>query len=186
MVRCVNHPDREAVAKCRRCGRNFCEADLEEVGNYHYCFECLKEISRESRGAQHGQTTAMLILGVLICVGLGTFLFLGQLNNYIALINAARIGGIDALKAALTTAMILTILPMTALVLLYYALAVGLMEARGWSLAFALLLNCAVVAWKLYGFFVGQREPLLGFAVMIAVPILVVIIIVWNRHHLSV
>jgi hypothetical protein len=37
MEYCYNHPETEALSKCRGCGKFFCESCLTEGNNYYYC-----------------------------------------------------------------------------------------------------------------------------------------------------
>lgn len=185
MASCANHPDREAVAKCKRCGRSFCSVCLEEVGEFYYCFDCLKTVSREARAVFRGVLTVSIALGALICLAVGTVIFLEQLDDYLALVKAAQTGGDVGVKAFLTPQKASFLLPITLAVALYYALAIGLFLSKRWSFILALLLNLAVIGWALYRFSTGQIEPLWGFATIVAGPILVVTVALLNRHNLA-
>jgi hypothetical protein len=37
MKRCVNHPPLDALSVCHSCGKDFCEACLQEGGEFYYC-----------------------------------------------------------------------------------------------------------------------------------------------------
>ena len=47
-MNCYQHPDREATAYCRTCGRALCAADQREIYGVVYCQEC---IARQLQGA---------------------------------------------------------------------------------------------------------------------------------------
>jgi len=47
-VNCYQHPEREATAYCRTCGRALCAADQREIYGVVYCQEC---IARQLQGA---------------------------------------------------------------------------------------------------------------------------------------
>jgi len=49
MPECINHPGKEGIYKCARCKRHFCLVCVELIGDKAYCFDCLKEIVKESR-----------------------------------------------------------------------------------------------------------------------------------------
>lgn len=49
MPECVNHPGKEGVYRCSRCRKYFCPVCVELIGDRAYCYECLKEIVKESR-----------------------------------------------------------------------------------------------------------------------------------------
>lgn len=80
--RCQFHPEREAVARCPRCGRHFCAECVTEQAGVMRCGPCL---SAETPGA--GSTTpppnrpeAALGLGLALAAGVaaltGIFLLL--------------------------------------------------------------------------------------------------------------
>lgn len=62
MPECVNHPGKEAMYRCARCGRYFCTICVELIGEKAYCYECLKEIVRETR--EEGRRGLTLKVGV--------------------------------------------------------------------------------------------------------------------------
>jgi hypothetical protein len=49
MRECINHPGKDGVYRCARCRRYFCPVCVELIGDKAYCYECLKEIVKESR-----------------------------------------------------------------------------------------------------------------------------------------
>ena len=43
-ARCLNHPNREAAARCPQCGRFFCRECVTEHENRVLCASCLRRI----------------------------------------------------------------------------------------------------------------------------------------------
>jgi len=185
MARCTAHPDREAVAKCRRCGRPFCEADLEEAGEFKYCFECLKDISHEARAFWKGKFTLHLVACAIISALVGLAFFFSRLAQYVGLADAIKGGSLDAIKAFLTPAMLAVLGPTSFMVAIYYVLAVGLIESKRWAFGLALLLNIAVLAWRVLTFSAWGGEDLRVVAAMVVGPILIILIAASERRSLS-
>ena len=186
MVSCVNHRDREAVAKCRRCGRPFCAADLEPVGKYWYDFDCLKEIAREARAVKYGKVTASLAVGALLAVALGTFLLYDNMQLLASIGEAVRSGTTQSL---LTQAFLQSLLPVILGAVAYYALAIGMMANRRWAFPLGLLLNTLPVLYEAYFFMSEGRIPegrLASFVIFTGGPLAIVFSIVVNRHELTV
>ncbi|MGB9695211.1 MAG: PspC domain-containing protein [Caldisericaceae bacterium] len=46
-MKCYNHPDRDAVGVCARCGKAVCAEDSVVIGDKLYCKECAAKISSE-------------------------------------------------------------------------------------------------------------------------------------------
>jgi hypothetical protein len=42
--RCLNHPSREAVARCTACDRYFCRECVSEHDDRIFCARCLKDV----------------------------------------------------------------------------------------------------------------------------------------------
>jgi late competence protein required for DNA uptake (superfamily II DNA/RNA helicase) len=79
--RCVNHPQREASARCPECGRFFCRECITEHDDRVLCASCLARLSVKKDRAKKSWEWAprialALLAAVVIYFGL---LFLGNL-----------------------------------------------------------------------------------------------------------
>jgi len=183
MVSCANHPGVDAVLKCRKCGRSFCLSCLEEVGEFHYCFSCLKSVSRDARSVYTGKLTASLIVGTALCVAIGVMIFLTQLDNFVALVNALG-GGPDAMKTFLAPSMLATLAPVALGVAMFTFLAIGLVQSKKWALQLAVVLGLMVIVWRLVAIASGSKEPIYSPLILIIGPIVVMAIAYINRENL--
>ncbi|MEM3555806.1 MAG: hypothetical protein QXF56_03770 [Candidatus Micrarchaeia archaeon] len=68
MPNCVNHPGKEGIYRCARCKRYFCTICVELIGDKAYCYECLKEIVRESREEARKGLTLKLGVGSVLAL----------------------------------------------------------------------------------------------------------------------
>jgi hypothetical protein len=80
-LRCFNHNQREAVARCPACERHFCRECVTEHEDRVLCAACLKTLAVQSDAI--GSTMSGLMKGVQFLLG-GWFLwlcfyYLGQL-----------------------------------------------------------------------------------------------------------
>jgi hypothetical protein len=82
-MRCANHPHREAVARCVKCGRFFCRECITEHHDRMYCSACLLVNPEPGKGRRFFSalcTAARMAGGVLILwlafYGLGKALLL--------------------------------------------------------------------------------------------------------------
>lgn len=91
-MKCINHPDREAVAFCSKCGKPLCEeciAYRDEKG-HPYCAQCAIEIKaslykdekakEKERGKEKKKNVGFLIfviIGIVLIVIAGLFYFIG-------------------------------------------------------------------------------------------------------------
>lgn len=91
-MKCINHPDREAVAFCSKCGKPLCEeciAYRDEKG-HPYCAQCAIEIKaslykdekakEKERGREKKKNVGFLIfviIGTVLIVIAGLFYFIG-------------------------------------------------------------------------------------------------------------
>jgi len=66
MPDCVNHPGKEGIYRCARCKRYFCPICVELISDKAYCYECLKEIVRESREEARKGLTLKLGVGSIL------------------------------------------------------------------------------------------------------------------------
>jgi hypothetical protein len=71
--RCVQHRDREAVARCPGCGEFFCRECVVEHGGRLLCARCLRRES--SAGAGHARRHHFGRILATIIGGLGLWLF---------------------------------------------------------------------------------------------------------------
>jgi len=182
MARCVNHPDREAEFKCRRCGRNFCSACGEKVGEYWYCYECLKEIAREAKAVKHGRLTITLAIGAFLSVVLGFMLLWINKDVFVAFAAWVQSGGAqttaieDALRA---------IIPIVLGAFFYILLAVGILANKKWSFQLGLLLNAILLVWKAYEIMQGKGEDAHQIVILVGGPIAIIVSLMMNRRLLN-
>ena len=68
--RCLNHPAREAAARCPECLRYFCRECVTEHGDRAICAACLRRLAREAAAGPRRRLAAMgrggrLLVGIL-------------------------------------------------------------------------------------------------------------------------
>ena len=64
---CLNHPSREAVAKCPTCGRPFCRECITEHDYRMICANCLAQLKGDkSKGPRRLRVPVMPVLQVII------------------------------------------------------------------------------------------------------------------------
>lgn len=98
-MKCANHPDREAVAFCSKCGKPLCEdciAYKDEKG-HPYCAQCAIEIkaslykdkkfkklkekeNRKNKGEKVG-FRVFIIIGIILIILAGLFYFVGDSSS---------------------------------------------------------------------------------------------------------
>jgi hypothetical protein len=59
--RCVNHPAREASARCPECGRFYCRECITEHDDRVLCASCLEKIARREKPAGSRWTPVMRV-----------------------------------------------------------------------------------------------------------------------------
>lgn len=52
LKRCLNHPGREAAARCPECRRYFCRECVIEHGERALCAECVRRLARAAAGTR--------------------------------------------------------------------------------------------------------------------------------------
>lgn len=77
-LRCFNHGNREAVARCPVCARTFCRECVTEHEDRIICAQCLAALGR--RGSGKRARTALIFQGVL---SLASFIFLWAFFYYL-------------------------------------------------------------------------------------------------------
>jgi len=65
--RCLNHPAREAVARCPECGQCYCRECITEHDDRVICAACLRKVLRTTESAR----TPFAWLGRTAAFGLG-------------------------------------------------------------------------------------------------------------------
>lgn len=77
--RCLNHPSREAAARCPQCRRPYCRECVTEHDGRFLCASCLRKSTgpREARGPRLRWLTVPLHLLVGLAVAWTVFEFLG-------------------------------------------------------------------------------------------------------------
>jgi uncharacterized paraquat-inducible protein A len=77
-LRCFNHANREAVARCLECSRTFCRECITEHEDRVVCARCLAELGRVRGGKRsHG---AIVVLGTSSVL---SFMFLWAVFYYL-------------------------------------------------------------------------------------------------------
>ena len=61
VVKCFQHPDRLAAAKCLRCGKSFCRECVTEHGGQFRCAACLRLDAGGVVGAKKRQGRLVLV-----------------------------------------------------------------------------------------------------------------------------
>ncbi|MBL0714819.1 MAG: hypothetical protein JJV98_14080 [Desulfosarcina sp.] len=78
--RCAHHADREAVARCPRCGRYFCRECITEHAGCVLCARCLGSVRRQddvrSGFLRRLAPLVQFVFGLLLIWG--CFFYLGQ------------------------------------------------------------------------------------------------------------
>ena len=72
---CSKHPQREAAARCVKCGKYYCRQDLESIGRNYVCFGCLKGIAKKTLDKRSYKP---LTMGILVAAGI--FIALGVVS----------------------------------------------------------------------------------------------------------
>lgn len=81
-VRCFNHANREAVARCLTCERFFCRECMTEHDGRVICAGCLSELFGEHRQDRLSVARAMAVTGAVTLAFVfvwGVFFTVGQL-----------------------------------------------------------------------------------------------------------
>ena len=86
-MKCANHPAAEAVARCSRCGKDFCRDCLLRIKDEPWCLSCLEELAGAwsrppSRAAQ---SSSGLVAGLLSIIPGAGHMYLGQIGKGFAL-----------------------------------------------------------------------------------------------------
>jgi len=180
MASCYNHRDREAVVKCRRCGKGYCDACVDKLGETYYCFDCMKEMIQESREPERtSKLNAALAAGAFIQLAIGIVLLWAGRATLSALIAAAQAGNAQAFLMAGGGASALAV-PIAG-ALLCVGLAVGIFANKKLAYYLGLLFNIALLGYNAYG--LSNRtvaEPALSI-VLIAGPLIVLLALLLNR-----
>ncbi len=85
--RCSNHAEREAVARCPRCGRDFCRECVTEHHARMLCANCLKEslgpAGRRGGPLRFALKALLLLLGIFAayCFFLGAASLLARIPD---------------------------------------------------------------------------------------------------------
>jgi hypothetical protein len=73
---CVNHPDRETLVSCGRCGRPFCTQCLVHTPAGQRCYECAgvrRDYAQRAAVRQFSQAFGAIVLGALVSSLAGFF-----------------------------------------------------------------------------------------------------------------
>jgi hypothetical protein len=77
-LRCFNHANREAVARCPICSRTFCRECITEHGDRVVCAQCLQELGKVP-GVERSRAAAVFRGGL----SLMSFIFLWAVFYYL-------------------------------------------------------------------------------------------------------
>jgi len=190
MAECINHPGKEGIYKCARCKRHFCSVCVELIDDKAYCFDCLKEIVKESReGAVKSLTVRVIIsslVSLLIAVvslhtamALLLYMYRNLMGNYEPL---SAITQNDALYFVIGLA--------------FLALSIGLATTKRWSYRYGIVVNTITFAIGIARAvsFPGGIEAILStpqsdaaafFVVMTLGPLILLLAILGSRKELA-
>ncbi len=138
-MKCINHPDKDAVAVCVACGAGLCADCRNVVRGASYCDECLKT-HEPMRLAPGGRTQDLnvwaVVAWVMVMVGLWPgldFLAVGGLIlGFVALGDIAARGYTQGGRAYARAAIVIAALSLAVkFALLFYYLAKGI-ELSPW------------------------------------------------------
>jgi hypothetical protein len=73
--RCFNHVEREAVARCPKCGQYFCRECVTEHDDQVICAACLRKLTRVPLFQRKPFLGALRVVGCLAGVFLAWFFF---------------------------------------------------------------------------------------------------------------
>ncbi len=82
-MKCHDHPDREAFARCSICHRPFCKEDLVKVGDEYVCIHCLKKLLKKTVSGTRTPYKSLnlsLFLSASLYTILAVFIFLINLH----------------------------------------------------------------------------------------------------------
>jgi len=177
MASCANHPEEEAVVKCRRCGRNFCGACVDKLAETSYCFECLKAMIRETREPEASKLNAAIAGGALIQLLIGIMLVWASKGDISSLVASFQKGVAEEwLRGGGAAA----IAPPFVGAFLCVLLAVLIFANKRLALLLGLVFNSVLLAYNGYSAMGGKAEPALSI-VLVGGPLLVILALLMNR-----
>lgn len=134
MSECVNHPGKEGIYKCARCKRHFCSVCVELIDDKAYCFDCLKEIVKESREERVKSLTLKLMVSGIISFIIAV-VSLYNARQLLLVMYDNLMGGSEPLGITTNNAMYL------ALGLAFLALSVGLIVTKRWAYRYGMVIS---------------------------------------------
>lgn len=156
MAECANHPGRQAVLRCVKCKRWYCESCAEGSDTNAYCFSCLQDIAMKTKQVKYGSAANMIILGAALSAALGILLLyedVGVIAFPSIQFSVKALQGFASTPGAQTAGLALG--GMT----IYFILAIGIIANRKWSYYLGLLANAGVFYWKSNELYLGIGGP---------------------------
>lgn len=148
-MKCVNHPDRDAVYRCTVCKKHYCAACVELIDNKPYCFDCLKGIVRKTRS----EITKGLTLNLMVAAMIAVLIAVMSITLTPDLIDLFFKASRDLTAFTKITALQLQGL---AYAVLLIAVAFGIFTTKAWSFYLGILLNALVLMIGIVGFVRGE------------------------------
>lgn len=74
-MRCFNHAQREAAARCPQCGRHFCRECVSEHTGRFLCAACMVSLTPDRANAQPARARLRPFLQIVLGIGLLWTLF---------------------------------------------------------------------------------------------------------------
>lgn len=67
-MKCINHPERDAVASCKICGKSLCPECANRFGQIPYCLPCVKSSYIVQRNELHQTISKCKKIGVALVI----------------------------------------------------------------------------------------------------------------------
>jgi len=189
MAECINHPGKEGIYKCARCKRHFCLVCVELIDDKAYCFDCLKEIVKESREGTVKSLTIRVIISSLVSLLIAA-VSLHNAMNVLLLIYKNLMGNYESVGSITQNDAIYFVTGLA-----FLALSVGLATTKRWSYRYGIVISTiafAIGVVKALSFPGGipailstpQSDAAALFIVMALGPLLLLLAILGSRKEL--
>jgi len=188
MSECINHPGKEGMYKCARCKRHFCLVCVELIGEKAYCFDCLKEIVKESREGKVKSLTMKVMVSSIVSLMIAVVSLYNARQLLLVMYNDLM-GGSEPLGITTNNAMYL------ALGLAFLALSVGLATTKRWAYKYGIVVSAVAFVIGIVNAmsFPGGIEGILStpqsnatalFIIMAVGPLILLVSILGSRKEL--
>jgi len=163
MPECTNHPGKEGMYRCGRCRKYFCLVCVELIDDKAYCFECLKEIVKESREETKKSLTVRVGASSLVALMIAIVSLSSSIPAVMYLYKYSMeysTGGIyePPSKAIMANALFLVI------GVAFLVLSAGLATTKSWAYRYGLVISAVTFIIELIRVFsyAGGIEAMLG------------------------